>query len=416
MAYSTGERIAHVFRRLGMGSYPELVASTSSASDAIARALDISGQAPDVIEMDVPLDRESATDIAQLAAPVQSWLSSMILSPRTIEERLTWFWHNHFATAIQKVRMPYLLWRQHLTIRQHATGSFRDLLHAIAVDPAMLFYLDGGRNHSGQINENFAREVMELHTMGPGHYTQTDITEAAKALTGWVVNVPYARTASGFLSEYEPWEAVYVAFRHRPGSTTILGSTGEHDPSDVIDLLLEQPATANFVAAKMWRDLVGTEAPPSTIQALAGIFRDNYSVMALAQAIAVHPDFLSDEAVRAKVRTPVERLVSIARGFGDGEVNERLGFTLHEMAYLPFNPPSPAGYPSGRVLLGPHQLIHSFDLLAAASPGGWETTADVLFRAGLVDVSDQTRNLIDIAVEPATKAAMAVNSPEFALT
>ncbi|MEA1903441.1 MAG: DUF1800 family protein, partial [Actinomycetota bacterium] len=248
MHYSTKERIAHVYRRLGIGAYPDLIESTPSVGEAIARALELDHPAPDLLQMEPPLDREAATDIATLAGPVQSWLSSMVASPRLIEERLTWFWHDHFATAIQKVRIPYLLWRQHGTIREHATGSFRDLLHAIAIDPAMLFYLDGARNHTEQVNENYAREVMELHTMGTGNYSQTDITEAAKAFTGWVVNVPYARQAQRFLSDYEPWEAVFIPSRHYADETTILGITGRHEPADVLEILLDRPETAHFVA------------------------------------------------------------------------------------------------------------------------------------------------------------------------
>ena len=137
MAYSTRERISHVYRRLGFGAYPDLIQSTDTVDDAIARSLDLSQPAPDLFEMEAPLDRETATDIATLAGPVQSWLTSMVTSTRLVEERLTWFWHDHFATAIQKVRIPYLLWKQHLTIRTRSTGSFSDLLHAVAFDPAM---------------------------------------------------------------------------------------------------------------------------------------------------------------------------------------------------------------------------------------------------------------------------------------
>lgn len=414
MAHSTGERIAHVFRRLGMGAHPDLLPGTTSVEAAIQRALDLEHPSPELMEMDAPLDRETATDIARLAGPVQWWLESMITSGRLIEERLVWFWHDHFATAIQKVRIPYLLWQQHLTIRSHATGSFRDLLHAISTDPAMLFYLDGARNHADQINENHARELMELHTMGTGQYDQKDVEEAAKALTGWVVNVPYGRGAE-YLTDYEPWTAVYVPFRHYPGNTTILGSTADHSPSDLIDLLLEQSATAEFVTASLWAELVGTEPDRSTVASIAATFRQDYSIMQLATAIADHPEFTSEEAIRAKVRTPVERLVSIGQGFGDGAVAERLGYSLHEMAYLPFNPPSPAGYPRGRVLLGPHQLVHSFDLLDIGSPRDWSSTDEILARAGLVDVAEETRRVIELAPESATKVALATNSPEFAL-
>ena len=414
MAYSTSERIAHVYRRLGMGAHPELVASTAGVTQAIERSLSLEDAPPTPFEMEPPLDRETATDVATLAPVVASWLTSMANNPRVIEERLVWFWHDHFATAIQKVQIPYLMHRQHLTIREHATGSFRDLLHAVAFDPAMLFYLDGARNHSAQINENFAREVMELHTMGPGNYTQTDITEAAKALTGWVVFVPYGRQADR-ITGVGPWESFYVPFRHYSGTTTILGATGRHTPSDVIDILLDQPQTAVFVAEQMWRELVGTEPSPGTVEQLAAAFRSEYSIMDLVAEIAWHPEFVSEQAVRAKIRTPVERLVAVAQGFGDGTLHEQLGYVLYSMAYLPFNPPSPAGYPKGNLVLGPHQLIHAFDFLHATSPDEYATVEELAARIGIFDLSTDTRRTIDSTGDQTVRTALVLNSPEFAL-
>lgn len=415
MAYSVKERIAHVYRRLGLGSYPDLIASTETVEDAIDRALDLDYPAPQLLEMEVPLDRETANDIANLAAPVQSWLTSMVQSPRPIEERLVWFWHDHFATAIQKVRIPYLLWRQHLTIRDHATGGFDGLLKAIAVDPAMLRYLDGSHNRVGFVNENFAREVMELHTLGTGNYSQTDITEAAKALTGWIINVPYARQTQRFLSEYAPWESAVIPDLHYEGTTTILGQTGSHSMDDVLDILLENPATAQFITAKLWAELVGTPPDEATVAQHAQVFRAGYSTLALAESIARDPAFIADDAIRSKVRTPVERLVAIAQGMGNGQVDERLGYSLHGMAYLPFNPPSPAGYAKGRILLGPHQMIHAFDLLAVANVEGPTTSEEILTKIGLIDVSDGSRKVLDQAPDVATRIALAVNTPEFAL-
>ena len=206
--------------------------------------------------------------------------------------------------------------------------------------------------------------------MGPGHYSQNDVTEAAKALTGWVVNVPYGRAAQRFLSDYEPWEAVFVPRRHYSRPVTILGNTGIHQLPHVLDILLNQMTTAEFVSEKLWKELVGTQPAAKTVAQLAKVFRANYSTMALVEAIAWHREFIGDEAIRAKVRTPIERLVAIAQGFGSGEVDERLGYSLHGMAYLPFNPPSPAGYPRGSLLLGPYQMVHAFDLLAVAEPIG----------------------------------------------
>ncbi len=136
-----------------------------------------------------------------IAAPIAWWIGRMAGSDRMIEERLVWFWHDHFATSIAKVRVPYLMWQQHLTLRQHATGNYGELLHAISRDPAMLLYLDGITNAAQERNENFGRECLELFTMGrDGGYTQDDVVEASRSFTGWVVNIPgrpFARLLPG---------------------------------------------------------------------------------------------------------------------------------------------------------------------------------------------------------------------------
>ena len=139
---------------------------------------------------------------------------------RMIEERLTWFWHDHFATSVVKVREPYLMYRQHLTLRNHATGNFADLLKAVARDPAMLVYLDGITNAADERNENFGRECLELFTMGrDGGYTQDDVVAASRAFTGWVVDLPGRRFSARLeqLTGVQPWDAVFVARRHDDG-------------------------------------------------------------------------------------------------------------------------------------------------------------------------------------------------------
>lgn len=415
MSYSTNERIAHVYRRLGMGAHPDLVESTGDLDGAVARALQTGWPPFEPPDVEVPMDPETATDIATLGDPISWWLGAMVATENPIEERLVWFWHDHFATAVRKVRIPYLMWQQHLTIRRHATTSFADLLHAMSQDPAMLFYLDGARNHRNGVNENYAREVMELHTMGTGHYSQEDVTEAAKALTGWVVNVPYNPQARRVLSGYDPWQPVYVPARHHEGETTILGISGHHEPSDVIDILLDQPATAEFIAWKLWNELVGEDPDADALDTLSERFRSSgYSIMALVEDVVSHPGFTSDGVIRTKIRTPLERLVTIAQGFGASTPDPRLGFMLHNVAYLPFNPPSPAGYPKGELLLGPHQLVHAFDLLAVAEEPGEMSVEEVLARIGLFDVTEQTREVLELAPDPGSRLALAINSPEFA--
>jgi uncharacterized protein (DUF1800 family) len=353
----------------------------------------------------------------------------MATSPRLIEERLVWFWHDHFATSVAKVRVPYLMEQQHVTVRAHATGSFADLLHAMAKDPAMIMYLDGISNAVGQVNENFGRECLELFTMGiGGGYDQHDVVEASRAFSGWVVNLA-GRRFSAELTRLgaPPWSSIFIPSRHDTGEKTLLGTTGALDLDAALDVILSDPATARYVAAKLYRELVGLDPDDATIKRLGDAFARDYAVMGLVEAIIAEPAFTSAGAVRARVRTPVEKLVGIAQagagslaagppGGRNGDVPP-IGQALRTIGYIPFVPPNVAGFPEGSLLLGPHQLVHTFDLLAAlpAAPEVDGDTEDLFARFGLFDVAAATRDVVDREPDPARRFALAATSPEFAV-
>jgi uncharacterized protein (DUF1800 family) len=166
------------------------------------------------------------------------WLQEMVATPSPLTERMTLFWHNHFVSAQPKVRYTQLMYRQNVLLRSHATGNFAKLLHAIARDPAMLIYLDTATNRRDAPNENFAREVMELFTLGEGHYTEADIKEAARAFSGWSLDP-------------ERLDFVMRPRLHDAGEKTVLGRKGPWQGDDVLDILLEQPATAEFIVRKL---------------------------------------------------------------------------------------------------------------------------------------------------------------------
>jgi uncharacterized protein (DUF1800 family) len=417
MAYSERERISHVARRLGFGVEPQILASATSTDDAIAAALDVSVPTPPPTDLIAPVDGEDSRSSEQRQAPYRYWLTQMVTGPRRIEERMAWFWHDHFATSVRKVNVPYLMYVQHLTLRRHALASFADLLYAVSVDPAMLIYLDGVHNRAGAINENYGREVMELFTLGIGNYTEQDVLAASAAFSGWVVARPGRRaTRLGA----EPWEATLVPFRHDTSTHTFFGVTGSHHVQDAVDILLDQPATAENIAAKLYRELVGLQPDEGATERLAAAFRADYSIMALVESIADEPAFLADEAIRSKVRTPVERAVGLAQvygveyrgGRGDGVLR-----TLENLGYAPFNPPNVAGYPKGVRLLGPYDLVHGFDLswlIPQRSAGS--TTEEITESIGVFDLTDETRTVLDAAPDPVTRAALAINAPEYLLT
>ncbi len=419
---SNAERVSHVVRRLSMGTHPDLLDGLPDADAAISRALDLSTPPAPTLDVAAPASDDAGTDLAAIEPVIAWWFGRMASPDRLIEERLVWFWHDHFATSLAKVRQPYLMWKQHLTLRQHATANFADLLKAIARDPAMLLYLDGIKNVAASRNENFGRECLELFTMGrDGGYTQDDVVAASRSFTGWIVDVP-GRVADKAGS---PWNAVFVARRHDNGSKTLLGRTGAYDMDGALDVILDNPSTATFVATKLYRELVGTTPSDQTAQRLAGNFRRDYAILPLVEAITQDPGFTGADAMRAKYRTPVEKVVAILQAAGTDHLGvdpsrrhtrggDPLIAALRRMSYLPFVPPNVGGYPKGSRLVGPGNLMHSFDLLNAlgTAPATTGSTKEVFARFGVFDVTDQSRAVVEAERHPARRFALAATSPE----
>ena len=425
--------VAHVLRRLSMGTQPDLVSATADADAAIARALDLSAPAAAPLQFAVPADYDSGTVAGAIAAPITWWVGQMQSSPRLIEERLVWFWHDHFATGLQKVRVPYLLWQQHQLLRTHATGNFATMLKAIARDPAMLSYLDGVTNTAAERNENFGREVMELFTLGRGNYTERDVVEASRAFTGWVVNFPGRPASARLASVAPPWGSGFVPSRADTGSKTLLGTTANLDMFGALDVLLDHAATAPRIAGKLYQELVGLPPSDKTAKRLGKVFRDaGWEIMPLVEAIVAERAFTSEAAVGAKARTPIEKLVGIVQAIPPvtldlGRVNRRiasngrqtgLSDALRTLGYVPFVPPNVAGYPKGLRLVGPHQLVHTFDLLSVypAAPVVPRKLDDLLARFALHSVSGRSRAVLARESDPTRRLALVVSSPEYAVT
>jgi uncharacterized protein (DUF1800 family) len=404
-----------------MGPQPDLLERLRDADAAIARALDLSAPPAPAPTLPVPQSLDEARVPLDIAPVIAGWLDRMRSGERLVEERLVWFWHDHFATGIQKVRIPYLMLQQHLTVRRHATGNFAEMLHAIATDPAMLLYLDGVTNSSTARNENFGREVMELFTVGHGEYTQDDVVSSARAFSGWQVMFPGRRVPT----PTAPWAPYFTPARFDAGVKTLLGTTGPLDAGAACDVLLGHPTTAARIAAKLFAEIVGIDPDARTARRLGDRFRRDWDIPALVEAIVSTRAFLADEAVGARVRTPIEKLVAILQapaspppvvlgtpgGRGVWDALTRLG-------YLPFAPPRVDGFPKGRQLLGPNRLVHSLDLLAALDRAP-EAAGDVdalLARFGLVDVARAMRNALDFEHDPGRRVALVVASPELAVT
>jgi len=187
---------------------------------------------------------------------------------------------------------------------------------------------------------------------------------------------------------------------------------------DALDIILEQPATATTVAAKLYQEIVGLRPDAATTERLGTIFRAGWRVMTLIEEIVADPAFVSDEAIRARVRNPLERLVGVVQGIETiAEAGRMAGAILDRVGFVPFNPPNPAGFPDGPRLLGPYQLAHSLDVAGIIARPAPDYAVDELFaRLGLFDISDTTRQVVAAARDPLSRIALAASSPEYALT
>ena len=279
------------------------------------------------------------------------WMTQMLQTPAPLAERMTLFWHNHFVSSAQKVRAPQLMYRQHLLLRQHALRNFGALLHAAAKDPAMLIYLDAATSRKGQPNENFAREVMELFTLGEGHYSERDIKEAARAFTGWSVD---REDSAAFLIR---------RMQHDDGVKTVLGRSGNFDGDAVLDILLAQPAAAEFIVTKLWREFVSPDADAPAnrreIVRIANAFRaSRYDIQMALRGIFTSPRFYAPEHRAALVKSPVELVAGTVRQFGV-RYTDALPFAMLAagLGQNLFAPPNVRGWPGGEAWINSTTLL-----------------------------------------------------------
>ncbi|HEY3760504.1 MAG TPA: DUF1800 domain-containing protein [Verrucomicrobiae bacterium] len=250
-------------------------------------------------------DAENHQEAARILELRGWWLNRMAYGPRPFQEKMTLFWHGHFATSIEKVRQApnsaYLMWRQNELFRRLATDNWLRLMIEAGRDPAMLVWLDQWQSRKEHPNENYARESMELFSLGEGHYTEKDVTEAARALTGW----SYVPEDSAFV--YRP------AF-HDDGTKTILGLTGQLTGEDFLAQVIRQPQATLFITAKIWNFFAGQMPSPELNQALANVLTDNGNVFKpFLRTMFRSEEFYSDSIVRNAVKSPVQWLVGSAR-------------------------------------------------------------------------------------------------------
>jgi uncharacterized protein (DUF1800 family) len=356
-------RVVHLHRRAGNAcSWGEL---QRDLKDGPERSIDrlLKGEAglhtPREFAATADLLADSAVAAGEIGRLKAWWFYRMVFGPDVLGEKLTLLWHDHFATANGKVRDVALMRQQIDTFRKHACGRFADLLSASAKEPALLVYLDAPANRKGHPNENLARELMELFTLGVGNYSEKDVKEAARALTGWTV---------------EDGAFAVAATRHDAGRKAILGKEGAWSGDDLVKMLLRQPATAQRIVFKLCRQFFGEKGVPAEARkALAdGLRERDLDLRWAVTTILKSRAFNARENLGNRVLAPVEFVVGAVRALGLFEPppstlaladwSARMGQDL-------FEPPNVGGWPSGRGWIHPRSLIARANFAAALVNG-----------------------------------------------
>ncbi len=436
LAADTRGAVAHLVRRVAFGAPPEEIDAlaalgyegavdalctldgTDHAADAVAApTFDTAGYLASRDGTDA--ERRTAQRVAEeeRRALVLWWVRRMVAADLPVREKLTFLWHDHFATSLTKVTIAELLFIQRSLLYDRGAGRFDDLVHALARDPAMLIWLDGRENRAGAPNENFARELFELFTLGhgpthDGHaaqpYTERDVSEAARALTGWRI-VP----GRG---------AVLTRSRHDGGTKTVLGVTGALGLDEVVAAATTHPACAPHVVSRLWSRLARPAGPDDpVVRELAAPFATDLDVAALMRRMLLHPEFLAPATRRALVRAPVDLVVGLARTLRITP-DERVLPVLAGLGQVPFVPPDVSGWPANEAWLSTASALLRLRLadyvaerVASAELVGDSPSARPAALARLLGVDGwgaATTAALEGAADPAAALTIALVAPE----
>ncbi len=358
MKDTTEKKISHLLRRAGFGASQKQIAYYSAKGLAATVTELVNYQ-----QIPNPIDKAQPEPQGDELRPqdVRSWwIERMLYTTRPLEEKMTLYWHNHFATAVSKVRNASYILKQNQLFRTHALGNFRTLLKAVSRDPAMVVWLDNYRNRKGSPNENYGRELMELFTLGIGHYTEKDIKEGARAFTGWFA----PPRGDGFR---------FIPRQHDYGQKTFLGRQGAFDGDDIIDIILEQKQAPIFLAHKLTRFFISDDPSEDLVMQFAQLIREHdYELKPVIERMLRSEAFYAPEHRYAKVKSPAEFVIGSMRMVSGPIpqnamplVTRALSYFMRQMGQDLLNPPNVKGWDGGR---------------------SWITTSAMLSRANLAAV------------------------------
>jgi len=397
--------IAHLLRRTTFGPTPGQVETLNAGG--VAAALDgVLAATPPPLPPDPAM---TGWD------PINWWIARMADPAVGLHEKMVWFWHGHLTSSISKVGQWPWMWTQHQLLRTHALGNFRALMQAITIDAAMLVYLDGDPSVVTNPNENYSRELMELFTLGIGNYTEADVKNGAKALSGWDVNWPDGTVT------FHPEDALTTP-------VTYLGKSVQTS-ANVIDTVVDHPACAPWIVGRIYRFFMGVSPSPQRLTDLANLFRtNNLEIKPLVDAILRDPLFLDPSIRNNRAKVPVEWVTNAFAAAGTSNPGWATSVS-NNLGQLPFDPPSVAGWPGGTRWLA---ASDAFTRAALAIDGpvladitnATDMVGTTLTRCSIYDCSAATRAGLDAIAATTTLPkwqrsrilfATAVTSPEFAL-
>ena len=358
--------IAHFYRRAAFGPSPAEteLALADGFEKTLAHLMAGEAKAPDLLELLTDAGRYLKSD-SQIRA---WWLSTMVEGGHPLREKMTLFWHNHFATSYAKVQRTQLMFEQNVLLRKYALGKFRPFLLDMARDTAMLKWLDSNQNVKGAPNENFAREVMELFSLGVGRYSEKDIQEAARAFTGWHVDSRINEDEDTF--HFKP-------VLHDDGPKSVFGKAGNWNGDDIVRLCCDKPDCATFLVGKLYSFLVSETRPPEALLVpLEARFRkSDYDIADLVKAMLGSRLMFSQHAYRKRVKWPVEYAIGAIRAAVPGRAPlGNLVDPLAKMGQVLFAPPNVKGWRTGTDWLNSATLLARNNFAETVATGIWPRT------------------------------------------
>jgi uncharacterized protein (DUF1800 family) len=386
------QRVSHLVRRSGFGvTFAELDRLVLQGyKRTIEDLFKLEGREAFEAEM-APIEQSLA---AQQDPPALAswWLLRMVDTPCQFLEKVTFFWHGHFATGAEKVADSVAMLNQYRLLRDNALGSFEALVQGISRDVAMLIYLDSTDNRKTRPNENYAREVMELFCLGPGNYVERDIKELARCFTGWEVRQNRFR---------------FNPYQHDPGRKSFLGRSGPYTGEEAIQIVLDQPATAKFIAKKMVRFFcTDNEVDDAALEPLAKALRDSkFDIGGILRQILTSRFFWSEKSIGQKVRSPVELAIGLIRMLGVSTNMNDLRTRLTALGQLPMFPPNVKGWEGGRTWINASTFVERINLvrrMADEALANEKTLVRILHFSTGSPVREQIGKLVDtmFAVRP----------------